>query len=79
MKLLVFSVKFGYNEIMSKIMKKDQVFREAMHLQVIENNPLDAEDKAMFEMFERKGLSPAQRRAYILEQAKADSMVPAAE
>lgn len=60
-------------------MKKDQIFREAMHLQVIENNPLDAEDKAMFEMFERKGLSSAQRRAYILEQAKADSMVPAAE
>jgi hypothetical protein len=28
---------------------------EAMHLQVIEGNPLDAEDIAMFEMFEREG------------------------
>ena len=26
---------------------------EAMHLQVIEGNPLDDEDVAMFEMFER--------------------------
>ena len=28
---------------------------EAMHLQEIEGNPLDAEDIAMFEMFEREG------------------------
>jgi hypothetical protein len=27
---------------------------EAMHLQIIEGNPLDAEDIAMFEMFERE-------------------------
>jgi hypothetical protein len=28
---------------------------EAMNLQEIEGNPLDAEDIAMFEMFEREG------------------------
>ena len=60
-------------------MNKDQILREAMHLQAIEDNPFDAEDKAMFKMFEREGWSPEQRRSYILEQAKADSMLPAAE
>jgi hypothetical protein len=51
---------------------------EAMHLQVIEGNPLDAEDIAMFEMFEREGWSHERCRAYILAQAKA-SAVTAAE
>lgn len=44
--------------------------REAAHLQMIEGNPFDAADIAMFEMFDREGFSPAQRRAYILEQSR---------
>jgi hypothetical protein len=44
---------------------------EAMHLQAIEGNPLDAEDIAMFEMFEREGWGHERRRAYILAQARA--------
>ncbi|MGK9053960.1 hypothetical protein [Xaviernesmea oryzae] len=43
---------------------------EAAHLQMIEGNPFDAEDLAMFEMFEREGWSPERQRAYILEQSK---------
>ena len=39
---------------------------EAMNLQAIEGNPLDAEDIAMFEMFEREGWDDEQCRAYIL-------------
>jgi hypothetical protein len=39
---------------------------EAMNLQAIEGNPLDAEDVAMFEMFEHEGWSDEQYRAYIL-------------
>ena len=44
--------------------------REAAHLQTIEGNPFDAEDVAMFEMFDREGFSPERRRAYILEQSR---------
>lgn len=44
---------------------------EAMHLQVIEGNPLDAEDIEMFEMFEREGWDHERRRAYILAKARA--------
>lgn len=51
----------------------------AQHLQSIEDNPLDAEDIAMFEMFEREGWPHEKRRAYILERARAASLVPAAE
>ena len=43
---------------------------EAMHLQEIESNPLDAGDVAMFEMFEREGWSPEQCTAYILDIAR---------
>ena len=39
---------------------------EAMNLQAIEGNPLDAEDIAMFEMFEREGWDDDRCRAYIL-------------
>jgi hypothetical protein len=38
---------------------------QAMHLQVIEGNPLDAEDIAMFEMFEREGWDDERCLAYI--------------
>jgi hypothetical protein len=44
---------------------------EAMHLQVIEGNPLDAEDIAMFEMFEREGWDDERCLAYIQAQARA--------
>jgi len=46
---------------------------QAMHLQVIEGNPFDEEDIAMFEMFEREGWDHERRRAYILAQARADA------
>jgi hypothetical protein len=45
---------------------------EAMNLQAIEGNPLDAEDIAMFEMFERERWSHERCLEYILEQANAD-------
>jgi hypothetical protein len=44
---------------------------EAMNLQAIEGNPLDADDVAMFEMFEREGWSDEQCRAYILSRTPA--------
>jgi Fic family protein len=47
--------------------------REAMNLQAIEGNPLDAEDIAMFEMFEREGWTHEQRLAYILKAARASA------
>ena len=43
---------------------------EAMVLQEIEGNPLDADDIAMFEMFEREGWDHERRRAYILAQVR---------
>jgi len=46
---------------------------EAMHLQVIEGNPIDEQDIAMFEMFEREGWDDERCIAYILEQARAAS------
>ena len=42
----------------------------AMRLQEIESNPLNAEDVAMFEMFEREGWTHEQRRAHILALAR---------
>ena len=51
----------------------------AMHLQAIENNPLNAKQVAMFEMFEREGWSHERRLDYIRERAKDASEVPAAE
>ena len=46
---------------------------QAMHLQVIEGNPLDQEDVAMFEMFEREGWDHERRVAFILEKFRADA------
>jgi hypothetical protein len=48
----------------------EQRTREAAHLQLIAGNPLDADDIAMFEMFDREGFSIDQQRAYILEESK---------
>jgi hypothetical protein len=44
--------------------------REAAHLQLIAGNPFDADDIAMFEMFERKEFSTEQALAYIIEELK---------
>ena len=41
---------------------------EAMHLQAIEDNPLTPDEVAMFEMFDREGLSPEERIEYIAAQ-----------
>lgn len=43
---------------------------EAQHLQLIEGNSLDAEDVAMFEMFEREGWDNERCLAYIEAQAR---------
>ena len=43
---------------------------EAMNLQAIEGNPLDEEDVAMFEMFEREGWDDERCIAYILRACK---------
>jgi len=42
----------------------------AMRLQKIESNPLTADEVAMFEMFEREGWMPEQRRTHILSLAR---------
>ena len=52
---------------------------EAAHLQAMEGNPLTAEEIAMFEMFEREGWLPEERRAYIEKQIGNRRRVAAAE
>jgi hypothetical protein len=49
------------------------------HLQVIEGNPLTADEIAMFEMFEREGWSHERRRAYIQAKFKPFASPEAAE
>ena len=53
--------------------ERRQRLREAMNLQAIEGNPLDADDIAMFEMFEREGWTHEQRLAFILKAARASA------
>jgi hypothetical protein len=53
--------------------------KEAIHLQDMESNPLDQEQIAMFEMFEREGWSDEQCRAYIQQRILQNVGVPAAE
>ena len=43
----------------------------AMHLQSMENNPLNAEQIAMFDMFEREGWSHDERLSYVRARASA--------
>jgi hypothetical protein len=50
-----------------------------MHLQEIEDNPLDAEQIAMFEMFEREGWSHERCLEHIRQRAAAAALVSAAE
>lgn len=52
---------------------------EVRRLQEIEGNPLDADDLAMFAMFDREGWSAERRRAHIIAHAKAGSVQAAAE
>ena len=49
---------------------RDHRAREAAHLQLIEGKTFDAEDIAMFEMFDSEGFSTEQRIAYIYEDLK---------
>ena len=51
----------------------------AMQLQTIEDNPLSADQVAMFEMFEREAWSHEQRLAHIRERVEIAAMVTAAE
>ena len=53
--------------------------RVAMHLQALEGNPLDAEEVALFEMFEREGWSHERRLAFLRDQAIRVSDPDAAE
>ena len=57
----------------------DRPLVEAVHLQAIEDNSLTAEEIAMFEMFEREGWAPEQRRAHILRRIEDRGCVTAAE
>lgn len=52
---------------------------EAAHLQAIEGNPLSPDEIAMFEMFERKGWPPEERRAYIARRFEGRGRIAAAE
>ena len=55
----------------AKIAELKKLRLEAMHLQAIEGNPFDADDIAMFEMFEREGWDDDRCRAYILARKPA--------
>ena len=52
---------------------------EAAHLQAIEGNPLSPDELAMFEMFEREGWPPEDRRTYIERQFRGRGRIAAAE
>ncbi|MCY4559513.1 MAG: hypothetical protein OXF79_24710 [Chloroflexi bacterium] len=52
---------------------------EAAHLQAIEGKPLTPDELAMFEMFEREGWSPEDRRAYIERQIRSHRRIAPAE
>ena len=52
---------------------------EAQQLQLIESNPLSADEVAMFEMFEREKWSADRRRAYILGKIRRSGETTAAE
>jgi hypothetical protein len=54
----------------AEVAEKRQLRLEAMNLQEIAGNPLDAEDIAMFEMFERERWTDEERLVYIHDKAK---------
>jgi len=51
---------------------------EAIRLHEIEGNPFTPEDNALFEMFDRKGWSDAQRRSYLIREAQLRAEIAAA-
>ncbi|WP_156386807.1 hypothetical protein [Aureimonas sp. Leaf454] len=53
--------------------------REAAHLQAMEGNPLDGEQIAMFEMFDREERSDEDRLQHIRDRALKRIAVAAAE
>jgi len=61
---------------MSQKDTNNQLLREAIHLQAMEGNPLDARDIEMFEMFEREGWSHEKRLVYIRKRAKSIAIEP---
>ena len=48
----------------------NRLLAEAAHLHEIEGNPLTPDELAMFEMFEREGWPPEDRRAHIVRQIR---------
>lgn len=52
---------------------------DADHMQMMEGNPLDADDRAMFEMFDREGWSYEERESYIIGLFSRERNSPAAE
>ena len=62
---------------MDKLLTLNEKLQDAAHLQALEGNPLNADELAMFEMFEREDWSPEKRRAYILDQVH--TPVPSSE
>lgn len=63
----------------SQIADAKQLRLDAMHLQEIENNPLDVSQIAMFEMFEREGWSHEDRIAFIKARITDTASINAAE
>ena len=52
---------------------------DAQQLQLIESNPLSADEVAMFELFEREQWSADRRRAYVLGKIRRSGETTAAE
>jgi len=53
----------------AEVAERRKLRLEAMNLQIIAGNPLDAEDIAMFEMFERERWTEEECRDYITARA----------
>lgn len=79
MKFLDIPAGLWYNGSMKTKEQKQQLLREALHLQAMEDNPLSADQIAVFEMFEREGWTPAKRLAHLKKRARKGDVVPAAE
>lgn len=56
-----------------------QALREALHLQALEGNPLDAEQQALFDRTRREGWSDEECRAHLKARALRRAGLPAAE
>lgn len=57
----------------------EQALREAMHLQALEANPLDAEQTAMLDQMLREGWSAEKCLAHLNERALTRAGISAAE